>query len=49
MEFLHADPLLVMAFVCSDELVKAIIYLCKYFKGDWLKHGMTVKEGGQTA
>lgn len=47
--FLHADPLLVMAFVCSDELVKGIIYLCKYFKGDWLKHGMTVKEGGQTA
>lgn len=40
--FLKLDPLLVMAIVCSDELLKAIIYLVKYLKGDWLRHGMTV-------
>ena len=39
---LKLDPLLVMAIVCSDELLKAVIYLLKYLKGDWLYHGMTV-------
>ncbi len=39
---LKLDPLLVMAIVCSDELLKAIIFITKYFKGDWLRHGMTV-------
>ena len=39
---LKLDPLVVMAVVCSDELLKAIIYLTKYLKGDWLRHGMTV-------
>lgn len=44
---LHINPLIVMTVVCSDELIKAVIYLCKYFKGDWLKHGMTVQNGEQ--
>lgn len=39
---LKIDPLLVMAIVCSDELIKAIIYFTKYLKGDWLCHGMTL-------
>lgn len=39
---LKLDPLVVMAVVCSDELLKAIIYLTKYLKGNWLRHGMTV-------
>ncbi len=39
---LKLDPLLVMAIVCSDELLKAIIFITKYLKGDWLRHGMTV-------
>lgn len=44
---LHINPLIVMTVVCSDELIKAVIYLCKYFKGDWLKHGMTVQNEEQ--
>jgi len=40
--WLKLDPLLVMTIVCSDELIKAIIYFVKYLKGDWLRHGMTV-------
>lgn len=39
---LKLDPLLVLFIVCSDEFIKAIIYLVKYLKGDWLRHGMTV-------
>ena len=39
---LKLDPLLVMTVVCSDELLKAVIYFVKYLKGDWLRHGMTV-------
>ncbi len=39
---LKLDPLLVMTIVCSDELLKAIIYFVRYIKGDWLRHGMTV-------
>ena len=39
---LNLDPLLVMTIVCSDELLKAIIYFVRYIKGDWLRHGMTV-------
>ncbi len=46
---LHVDPLIVMTAVCSDELIKGIIYLRKYLKGDWLKHGMTVKDSEQPA
>ncbi len=44
---LHINPLIVMTVVCSDELIKAVIYLCKYFNGDWLKHGMTVQNEEQ--
>ena len=40
--WLKLDPLFVMAIVCSDELLKAIIFIVKYLKGDWLRHGMTV-------
>ena len=40
---LGLEPVLVMALICSDEFIKAIIYLIKYMKGDWLRHGMTVK------
>lgn len=39
---LKLDPLLVMTIVCSDELLKAVIFLTKYLKGNWLRHGMTV-------
>ncbi len=39
---LKLDPLLVMTIVCSDELLKSLIYLLRYLKGDWLRHGMTV-------
>ncbi|MBQ7875160.1 MAG: hypothetical protein IJ306_08415, partial [Oscillospiraceae bacterium] len=39
---LQLEPVLVMFIVCSDEFIKAIIYLIKYLKGDWLRHGMTV-------
>ena len=39
---LKLDPLVVMIIICSDEFLKAIIFLIKYFKGDWLRHGMTV-------
>lgn len=39
---LQLEPVLVMFIVCSDEFIKAIIYLIRYFKGDWLRHGMTV-------
>lgn len=46
---LHVNPLIVMTAVCSDELLKGIIYLRKYLKGDWLRHGMTVKESEQPA
>ena len=41
---LKLDPLFVMAIVCSDECLKAIIFLVKYFKGNWLHHGMTVHQ-----
>ncbi len=37
------DPVLVMFIICSDEFIKGIIYFLKYRKGDWLRHGMTVK------
>lgn len=40
---LELEPVLVMFIVCSDEFIKAIIYLVKYLKGDWLRHGMTVQ------
>ena len=39
---LKLDPLLVMIIICSDEFIKAIIFLTKYLKGNWLRHGMTV-------
>ncbi|MBQ5329060.1 MAG: MATE family efflux transporter [Oscillospiraceae bacterium] len=41
---LKLDPLLVMAIVCSDEFLKAVIFMIKYLKGDWLRHGMTVHQ-----
>lgn len=41
---LRLDPLLVMILVCSDEFLKAVIYLGKYLKGNWLRHGMTVHQ-----
>ncbi len=37
------NPVLVMFIICSDEFIKGIIYFFKYKKGDWLRHGMTVK------
>lgn len=46
---LKLNPLLVMLIICSDEFIKGIIYLLKYFKGDWLRHGMTVKTDEKTA
>lgn len=42
--WLKLDPLLVMAIICSDEFLKAVIFMIKYFKGDWLRHGMTVHQ-----
>lgn len=39
---LQLEPIFVMFIVCSDEFIKAIIYLIRYLKGDWLRHGMTV-------
>ena len=39
---LKLDPLLVMIIVCSDECIKAILFLLRYIKGNWLRHGMTV-------
>ncbi|MBQ5898272.1 MAG: polysaccharide biosynthesis C-terminal domain-containing protein, partial [Oscillospiraceae bacterium] len=42
--WLKLDPLLVMAIVCSDEFLKAVIFMIKYLKGDWLRHGMTVHQ-----
>ena len=35
---------LVMAIVCSDEFLKAMIFIIKYLKGNWLRHGMTVHQ-----
>ncbi len=37
------NPVLVMFIICSDEFIKGIIYFLKYKKGDWLRHGMTIK------
>lgn len=46
---LKINPLLVMTIVCSDELLKAIIYFTKYLKGNWLCHGMTLHKDGTEA
>lgn len=39
---LKLDPMLVMLIVCSDELLKAFLFIGRYLKGEWLRHGMTV-------
>lgn len=44
---LQINPLVVMTVICSDELIKCVIYMRKYLKGDWLKHGMTVHTNEQ--
>lgn len=41
---LQIEPVLLMLIICSDDLVKGLAYLTIYIKGNWLKHGMTVKE-----
>lgn len=41
---LKIDPLAVMMIICSEDLIKGIIYLRKYLRNDWLKHGLAVKK-----
>lgn len=43
---LKLDPLPVMLILCSEDLIKGLIYFGKYLKGDWLKHGLAIKNDG---
>ncbi len=41
---LKIDPVLVMTIICSEDLIKGIIYIRKYLKNDWIKHGLALKK-----
>ncbi len=40
---LKTDPVIVMTIICSEDLIKGVIYTKRYLNGDWLRHGLTIK------